>query len=98
MPHRPISGIVSVGDTAADLTRQPRPLTCCSVCGTVGYSITLSDGPCGQQINGKPCRGTYQRALRGSDWVECPACNGSKTSPSRCIRCGGAGWLFVRLN
>jgi hypothetical protein len=73
------------------------PSYVCTVCGKVGYNFTLTNGRCGQQLDGKRCRGINQSAILLSDWAECPTCDGGGGAV-RCFRCDGAGWIFVRAN
>jgi hypothetical protein len=83
---------------------KPLPVTSCTVCGKAGYNISLTNVQCEQRFNGKRCRGVNQSAIAIYDWAECPICNGTGcnltpwTGPANenCVRCNGAGWLFVR--
>jgi DnaJ-class molecular chaperone len=85
---------------------KPLPVTSCTVCGKAGYNISLTNVQCEQSFNGKRCRGVNQSAIAIYDWARCPTCNGTGwnltpwTGPAsdKCVRCDGAGWLFVRDN
>ena len=73
------------------------PVTICTVCGRVGYSIQLANGTCGWRLpNGKLCRGVNGSAEQESDWLECPHCDGTGWKGTKCEPCDGAGWMFVR--
>ena len=82
---------------------KPLPITSCTVCGKAGYNISLTNVQCGQRFNGKRRRGVNESAIALYDWAKCPKCNGHGcnltpwTAPGKaCVRCDGAGWLFVR--
>ena len=82
---------------------KPLPVTSCTVCGKAEYNISLTNVQCRRTVNGKRCRGVNQSAIALYDWAKCPKCNGHGcnlspwTGPGKaCIRCDGAGWLFVR--
>src|SRR6266436_6244237 len=81
---------------------KPLPVTSCTLCGKAGYNISLTNVQCEQRFNGKRCRGVNQSAIAIHDWAKCPTCNGQgNLTPwtgldENCVRCDGAGWLFVR--
>ena len=79
------------------MEKQPKPVTCCTVCGKVGYSINLANGLCGRRYDGKRCRGVNQSAIGVNDWSECPSCTATGwEGNSMCHPCNGSGWIFVR--
>jgi len=94
-------GCLSLGHKSqkeVDMHRLHLPVTCCTVCRNAGYSIALTNAQCERIINGVRCSGVNQSAIGVYDWAECPACDGSGgwDSVTKCRRCGGVGWLFVR--
>ncbi len=80
------------------MEKRPKPVTCCTICGKVGYQIALTNERCEQMINRERCRGTNQSAIGVNDWKECSACSGTGGTVEICARCDGVGWLFVRGN
>lgn len=87
------------------LVEKPPPVTSCTVCGKAGYNISLTNVQCEQRFNGKRCQGVNRSAIGIYDWAKCPKCDGhgGNLTPrtrlcKKCVRCDGAGWLFVRDN
>src|SRR5262249_10453984 len=81
------------------MEKRPLPVTCCTVCGVVGYTIERANTQCGKRFDGKRCKGTISSALQENDWAECPSCNSTGWAGLkglRCTQCDGAGWLFAR--
>ena len=77
--------------------KRPRPVTCCTRCGGVGYSITLANGKCGRMYGGRRCHGINRSAVGEKDWAECLACWGTgRDVGTICHECEGSGWNFVR--
>ena len=77
--------------------KRPKPVTCCTNCGTPGYDIRLANAKCGRMAGKKRCKGTNSSANQENDWAECLACNATGwTGNGSCEQCEGAGWLFVR--
>jgi len=78
-------------------SKQPRPVTICTHCRTVGYSLDSINARCGRTVwRNERCRGGISSALNENDWQECPDCSGTgyKTEMSRCTQCdGGVGSL-----
>src|SRR5262249_45516379 len=81
-------------------TKQPKPVTICTHCRVVGYSLTGINERCGRTVwRNERCRGVISSALNENDWKECPLCGGfgwKGTSSTKCEQCSGSGWLFVR--
>ena len=82
---------------------KPLPVTSCTVCGKAGYNVSLTNVQCAQRFKGKRCRGVNQSAIAIYDWAKCQTCNGTGCTSTpwtglgeNCVRCDGAGWLFVR--
>jgi hypothetical protein len=51
MLYQRLSGIFFARDTtSAVVTKQPRPVTCRTVRGAVGYDIALPNEPCGNKL------------------------------------------------
>lgn len=75
-----------------------KPVSVCTVCGCVGYSMNLINGKCGRRgADGKICRGVNGSMLNDNDWAACDRCAGSGLDgDSECVRCAGAGWVDVR--
>ena len=49
----------------------PKPVTCCTNCGTPGYDIQLANAQCGRMAGKKRCKGTNSSANQENDWAEC---------------------------
>lgn len=76
---------------------KPRPVAVCSACGMLQYDAAGIGEPCNRQGAKIHCPGVYCSRLSKSDWIECPACNGSGRDPSDlCSKCGGIGWFASR--
>jgi len=56
------------------MEKRPLPVTCCTVCGTVGYTIERANTQCGKRFNGKRCKWNWSiaraRAVRQGFCVE----------------------------
>jgi hypothetical protein len=78
--------------------RQQLPVMHCTRCGHLGYDITLANQRCGQRPDGKNrSKGLNTSAIGIGDFEECPVCVATgSVGDTRCERCSGHGWLYVR--
>jgi hypothetical protein len=76
---------------------RPKPVTVCTVCGKVGYSLQFATDACGRIHDDKLCHGINQTATQFNDWRECTVCKGEgRNLGTNCKACDGSGWVFVR--
>jgi hypothetical protein len=79
------------------MSKRPKPVALCTICGASSYDATLINGECGRMVGAERCSGTNKREMRKTDWKECTVCSATGlVRTGTCERCDGVGWLFVR--
>ena len=92
-----MKAILEKHEKRANGSTRPKPVAVCTRCGGVSYATDQINGQCAQRLAGKRCVGVNGSALNDDDWKQCAACAGSgRIGASRCGRCDGVGWLYVR--
>lgn len=73
---------------------KPTPVTQCTICGFVRYSVETTNERCPKVYDRKRCCGTMGGMLQDGDWIACSEC--SAREGQSCSHCMDIGWLPTR--